>query len=69
MGGWWRVPCGEPVPYLPRARLWCRVRRSSFLCFFLRMRLRRFLTKDPMTVRHYVVRVDGSQSEPARYDG
>ena len=28
-------------------RRWWRVRRSIFLCFFLRMRLRRFLINDP----------------------
>ena len=37
--------CGESG-YLPRR---CqRVRFSIFLCFFLRMRLRRFLIRDPM---------------------
>ena len=30
------------------ARRWCRVRRKSFLCFFLRIRLRRFLISEPM---------------------
>jgi hypothetical protein len=30
------------------ARRWNRVRFSIFLCFFLRMRLRRFLINDPM---------------------
>lgn len=30
------------------ARRWKRVRFSIFLCFFLRMRLRRFLIRDPM---------------------
>ena len=34
--------------YFPRARLWKRVRFSIFLCFFLRIRLRRFLINDPM---------------------
>jgi hypothetical protein len=29
-------------------RRWNRVRRSIFLCFFLRMRLRRFLISEPM---------------------
>jgi hypothetical protein len=37
------------LPYLPAARLCQRVALSIFLCFFLRMRLRRFLIKDPMT--------------------
>ena len=35
--------------YLPAARRWNRVAFSIFLCFFLRMRLRRFLIKDPMS--------------------
>ena len=34
-------------PYL--LRRWNRVRFSIFLCFFLRMRLRRFLINEPMT--------------------
>ena len=34
--------------YLPAARRWKRVRLSIFLCFFLRMRLRRFLISEPM---------------------
>ncbi len=34
--------------YLPAARRCQRVRFSIFLCFFLRMRLRRFLINDPM---------------------
>ena len=29
-------------------RRWWRVRRSIFLCFFLRMRLRRFLINEPI---------------------
>lgn len=29
-------------------RRWWRVRRSIFLCFFFRMRLRRFLINEPM---------------------
>jgi len=35
--------------YLPAARLCQRVAFNIFLCFFLRMRLRRFLIKDPMS--------------------
>ena len=31
-------------------RRWWRVRRSIFLCFFLRMRLRRFLINEPIRV-------------------
>ena len=34
--------------YLPAARRCQRVRFNIFLCFFLRMRLRRFLMRDPM---------------------
>ncbi len=34
--------------YLPAARRWKRVRFSIFLCFFFRMRLRRFLINEPM---------------------
>lgn len=34
--------------YFPRALRWKRVRFSIFLCFFLRIRLRRFLINDPM---------------------
>ena len=33
------------MPYLRR---WWRVRRSIFLCFFLRIRLRRFLISEPI---------------------
>ncbi len=35
--------------YLPAARRCHRVAFSIFLCFFLRMRLRRFLIRDPMS--------------------
>jgi len=35
---------------LPAARLCQRVAFNIFLCFFLRMRLRRFLIRDPMSV-------------------
>lgn len=34
--------------YLPWARRWKRVRRNILRCFFLRIRLRRFLMSDPM---------------------
>ena len=34
---------------MPAARLCQRVAFNIFLCFFLRMRLRRFLIKDPMS--------------------
>jgi len=51
--------------YLPAARRWKRVRFSIFLCFFFRMRLRRFLISEPMTWGNLVVgspemRNDGS---------
>ncbi len=39
---------GASAGYLPAARRWKRVRFSIFLCFFLRMRLRRFLIREPM---------------------
>jgi len=39
----------EEGSYLPAARRCQRVRFSIFLCFFLRMRLRRFLMREPMT--------------------
>jgi len=34
--------------YLPAARRWKRVRLSILRCFFLRMRLRRFFTSEPI---------------------
>ena len=62
---WWlgrcrRLPDPAPYPgpddgsrgdgtYLPAARRCQRVAFSIFLCFFLRMRLRRFLIRDPMS--------------------
>ena len=39
------VPVGPPDGYLRR---WWRVRRSIFLCFFFRIRLRRFLINEPI---------------------
>ena len=39
---------GDDRRYLPFARRWKRVRFSIFLCFFFRMRLRRFLISEPM---------------------
>ena len=45
--------------YLPAARRWKRVRFSIFLCFFLRMRLRRFLISEPMASGNLAV---GSRS-------
>ena len=42
---------------MPAARRWKRVRFSIFLCFFFRMRLRRFLMSDPMTGRNLAVAV------------
>lgn len=52
----WFAPCPlslrgleeERGYYFPRARRWKRVRFCIFLCFFLRIRLRRFLINDPM---------------------
>ena len=43
-----RAEVREGGSYFPRARRWKRVRFSIFLCFFLRIRLRRFLINDPM---------------------
>jgi hypothetical protein len=43
-----RCPGPAPNRYLPAARRCQRVRLSIFLCFFLRMRLRRFLMREPM---------------------
>ncbi len=36
--------------YLPRARRWWRVRRSSLRCFFFRIRFLRFLISEPMAL-------------------
>src|SRR4026209_2598585 len=36
----------RPRRYLPSFRRWCRVRLSSFLCFFLRIFFLRFFTSD-----------------------
>ena len=49
--GWSPARSGRPDRgrYLP-ARRCQRVRFSIFLCFFLRMRLRRFLIREPMSV-------------------
>ncbi len=48
---------GHPVPrvgrYFPAARRCQRVRLRSFLCFFFRIRLRRFLMSEPMAGAHY----------------
>ena len=43
-----RSGCAAGLRYLPAARRCQRVRLSIFLCFFLRMRLRRFLIREPM---------------------
>ncbi len=47
----------EPRPglYLPAARLCQRVAFSIFLCFFLRIRFRRFFISEPMSDRRLVV--------------
>ena len=46
------APAGASAPRTPRRRYllrrWNRVRFSIFLCFFLRMRLRRFLISEPI---------------------
>jgi hypothetical protein len=52
------------------ARRWKRVRFSILRCFFLRMRLRRFLISDPMRVctvagRSGVVRTHCAQAVPS----
>src|SRR5690606_28317713 len=39
---------GPGAGYLPSRRRWTRVLRSSLRCFFLAMRLRRFLTTEPI---------------------
>ena len=46
-------------------RRWKRVRLSIFLCFFLRMRLRRFLISDPMAGQRVVVRFEPWKSHVA----
>ena len=50
--------------YFPLARRWNRVRLSIFLCFFLRIRFRRFLISEPMRLERVatlgvVMRTDG----------
>jgi hypothetical protein len=40
-------------------RRWWRVRRSIFLCFFLRIRLRRFLISEPITAAHATAAAPG----------
>ena len=54
-----RPPLGGGRRACERARVtwrrWKRVRFSIFLCFFLRMRLRRFLINDPMAAQRVVV--------------
>jgi predicted enzyme related to lactoylglutathione lyase len=52
--GWTRPPPSVVRDYLP-ARLCHRVAFNIFLCFFLRMRLRRFLISDPMSCGRLVV--------------
>jgi hypothetical protein len=60
--------------YLPAARRCQRVAFSIFLCFFLRMRLRRFLIRDPMStgtladqviLRHVPWEAAQSESSPS----
>src|SRR5690606_10084634 len=38
----------RPAGHFPKRRRWIRVLRSSLRCFFLAMRLRRFLTTEPI---------------------
>src|SRR5258706_10601750 len=52
-GASWVAACAKRAPrrwwrYLPRRRRWTRVLRSSLRCFFLAIRLRRFLTTEPI---------------------
>ena len=44
---------------MPAARLCQRVAFNIFLCFFLRMRLRRFLISDPMSDGTLAARCSG----------
>ena len=46
-----RPPLCKGAAYLPAARRWKRVALSILRCFFLRMRLRRFLISEPMTAK------------------
>ena len=50
---------------LAAARRWKRVRFSIFLCFFLRMRLRRFLISEPMAAGTYRPIGEPVRTEPA----
>ena len=51
----------ELLRYFFFARRWKRVRLSIFLCFFLRMRLRRFLISDPMRTKKLVHAAGGHE--------
>jgi hypothetical protein len=46
MGSERRTHGARAFRYLPSFIRWCRVRLRSFLCFFLRIFLRRFFTSD-----------------------
>ena len=56
-----------PGPYFP-ARRCQRVAFSIFLCFFLRMRLRRFLMSDPMAGVRVAAEASGCR-DPLPYAG
>ena len=50
-------------------RRWKRVRRSIFLCFFFRMRLRRFLISEPMARGTLAVETPMAPNLPSAPDG
>ena len=52
--------------YLPAALRCQRVAFSIFLCFFLRMRLRRFLINEPMRMRRLPVIALPPPHDPVR---
>ena len=54
--------------YLPAARRCQRVRFNIFLCFFLRMRFRRFLIRDPMACLRLADRLGGLVRTVSRTD-
>ena len=58
--------CWRGAGYLPAALRCQRVRFSIFLCFFLRMRLRRFLMSEPMRSTTVGDGVDPHAEEAAR---
>src|ERR1043166_6481717 len=52
--------------YLPRRRRWTRVLRSSLRCFFFAIRLRRFLTTEPIRIasRDLTGRIGSARARP-----